>query len=261
MGFPFGYIFADTFEGRSQLRKEIEPLARKYRQNLQFAIADPVDLEDIVDNLHLNITRFPAFAILEPNANLRYPMDEASTRVFIEAVETFVRDFLNGDLQPTIKSELLPPPDSKEAFVKIVGLNYNDIVMDSSRDVLVMYSITPCGPCEALESTLESLAELYASSPQLKDQVRIGKVMYDANDTPEQGIRGFPTIKLFPAASKRLPEMFLADRTLDDLADFIRDKGTFHADFRSLGEQWTESLEPLPMQNTCESEDGACAAT
>lgn len=259
MGIPFAYVFADTFEERSQLRKEIEPLARKYRQDVQFAIADPVDLEHIVDDLHLNVSQFPAFAIREPVANLRYPMNETSKSVFMEAVETYVQDFLRGNLKPTIKSEPLPPEDSKEALVKIVGLNYNEIVMDSSKDVLVQYCITPCGPCEALKPTLEALAELYASRPELKDKVTIGKVMYDANDTPERWIRGFPTEKLFPAASKGSPEMFLGPQTLDDLADFIRDKGTFHAGLGSLGEQKADVERRLPMQETCGTEDGTCA--
>ena len=226
---------------------------------MQFAIADPVDLEDIVDNLHLNVTQFPAFAIREPVANLRYPMNEASNSVFIEAVETFAQGFLSGDLKPTIKSEPLPPEDPKEALVKIVGLNYQDIVMDSSKDVLVVYCISPCGPCESFQPTLEALAELYASSLKLKDQVTIGKVMYDANDTPERWIRAFPTEKLFPAASKSSPETFLGPRTLDDLADFIRDEGTFHAGLSSLEEQKAEGEGPLLTQETCRSEGGTCA--
>lgn len=217
---------------------------------------DAVDLEDVVDNMHLNVTQFPAFAILEPNANLRYPMNEASNPwrhlFWISSAATY---------SPRLSQPPLPSEDSKEALVKIIGLNYKDIVIDNSRDVLVMYSITPCGPCEALEPTLEALAGLYASSPQLKDQVRIGKVMYDANNTPERGIRGFPTIKLFPAASKGSPEMYLGDRTLDDIADFIRDKGTFDTDFRRLEEHRTEGQEPLPVQKPYGSEDGACAAT
>ena len=240
MGVPFAYVFAETLGERSQLRKEIEPLARKYRQDMQFAIADPVDLENIVEDLHLKVTHYPAFAILEPNANLKYPMNEASNPVFIEAVETYVQDFLNGDLQPTIKSEPLPPKDSKEALKKIVGLNYQDIVMDSSKDVLVNYCIDPCGPCDAVQPTIEKLAELYASSQELKDKVTVGKVMYDANDTPERKIRGFPAFKIFPAASKESAEEFLEDWTFDNLADFIRDKGTFHAGLGNLGTQKTK---------------------
>ncbi len=260
MEIPFGYVFADTKEQRSQIRKEIEPLARQHRQYFQFAIADPVDLENIVDDLHLNVTHFPAFAIREPVANLRYPMDETSNAVFIETVETFVQDFLNDKLQPTIKSEPLPREDPKKALVKIVGLSYQDIVMDDTKDVLVVYCITPCGPCEVLQPTVEALAQLYASDPQLRDQVTVGKVMYDANDTPERGIRAFPTIKLFPAASKGSPVIFEEARTLDDLANFIRDEGTYHAGFRSLAEAEGQAQKSRTLREVCRAEDGACAA-
>jgi protein disulfide-isomerase A1 len=146
---------------RSQYRHEIEALARRFHRDLQLAFVDPVDLGDIVQDLHLDVTRSPAFAIREPVANLRYPMTRGSNHAFARAVEKFIEDFLNGSLQPTIESEPLPPKHSEESLVKIVGLNYQDIVMDRSRDVLVVFCISPCGPCEAFQPTLESLAALY----------------------------------------------------------------------------------------------------
>jgi protein disulfide-isomerase A1 len=156
-------------------------------------------------------------------------------------------------LQPTIKSE--PIPGKWEgALAKVVGLNYHAIVMDTARDVLLIYCTTPCSPCEVLQPTLEVLAELYASSPKLKEKVAIAKVMYDVNDTPERSVRACPTIKLFPAASKSAPETFLGPRTVDALANFIRDHGTHKGDLcdseekQVLGEG-TSAV--LPEQGVC----------
>ena len=262
MGIPFGYVFAETPEERARLRREIEPLAREYRQDIQFAIADPVSLKDIVEDLHLKISHLPSFAIREPIANLRYPMND-TRGLFEDSVKSFVQDYLGDKLQPTIKSEPIPGK-SEGALVKVVGLNYHEIVMDTARDVLLIYCITPCGPCEVLQPTLEVLAKLYASNPKLNEKVTIAKVMYDVNDTPERGVRAFPTIKLFPAASKSAPETFLGPRTADALADFIRDHGTHKGELRDsedkqvLGEG-TSAV--LPEQGVCMYGDRECVAT
>ena len=228
MGIPFGYVFASSLEERVRLRKELKSLARKYRQNIQFGIADPVAVGSIVKDLHLDFSSLPAFAIREPVANLRYPMNKP-TGIFSDALEGFVQDYLDGKLQPTIKSEPIPGK-SEDGVVKVVGLTYQEIVMDETRDVLLIYCIASCGPCDALHPTLVALAKLFASSRNLEEKVTIAKIMYDANDTPERGIIGFPTIKLFPAASKSAPVTFFGDRTFDALANFIRDHGTHKGD-------------------------------
>lgn len=262
MGIPFGYVFANTSEERARVRKEIEPLAREFRQDIQFGIADPVRTEQIVDDLHLNISRLPAFAIREPIANLRYPMNETRGS-FNDALKGFVQDYLDGKLQPTIKSEPIPGK-SEDALVKVVGLTYHEIVMDKAKDVLLVYCITPCGPCEALQPTLAALAELYASSLKLKERVTIAKVMYDGNDTPERRIQGFPTIKLFPAASKSESMTFLGPRTLDALADFIRDYGSHKGDLSNSEEKQVlgEGTSAVPpKQEVCVYENGECVAT
>jgi protein disulfide-isomerase A1 len=244
MGIPFGYVFASSPEERARLRKELEPLAREYRKGIQFGVGDPVTLGEIVEDLHLNVSRWPAFAIREPVANLRYPINETKGS-FSNEMKGFVQDCLGGKLKPTIKSEPIPGK-SKDGVVKVVGLNYHEIVMDKAKDVLLIYCITPCGPCEALQPTLVALARLYASSPKLKDKVTIAKVMYDDNDLPERGIRGFPTIRLFPAASKSAPVLFLEDRTFDALADFIRDHRTHKGDARD-----SEEKQIAPNQGMC----------
>lgn len=212
--------------------------------------------------MHLNISRLPAFAIREPKANLRYPMNETRGS-FNDALKGFVQDYLDGKLQPTIKSEPVTKK-SEDALVKVVGLNYQEIVMDKTRDVLLVFCIASCGPCRAFQPTLVTLAELYASNSKLKGKVTIAKVMYDANDTPERGIQGFPTIKLFPAASKSASVRFLGRRTLDDLADFIRDNGTHKADLRDSEEKQVlgeETSAVPPKQEVCVYEDGECVAT
>ena len=45
------------------------------------------------------------------------------------------------------------------------------------------------------------------------------------NDVPDE-IRGFPTIKLYPAGKKNAPVEYSGDRSIESLIQFIKDKGT-----------------------------------
>lgn len=57
----------------------------------------------------------------------------------------------------------------------------------------------------------------------------MAKVDATANDVPDE-ISGFPTIKLFPAGSKDSPITYSGSRTIEDLAQFIKENGKFKAD-------------------------------
>jgi protein disulfide-isomerase A1 len=71
--------------------------------------------------------------------------------------------------------------------------------------------------------TYEQLGDLY-SSAAFSSKVTVAKIDATANDVPEK-IQGFPTIKLYPAGSKDSPVDYSGSRSLDDLANFIRDNG------------------------------------
>jgi protein disulfide-isomerase A1 len=186
--------------------------------------------------------------------NLRFPLNEPRAPLEDE-LEGFVQNFLDGNLQPTIKSE--PVPENNECpLVDVVALNYQDIVMDEEKDVFLEFCIEPCYACEMLLPTLEKLARLYGSNTKLKSQVTIGKINVDANDIPDREIQGFPTIKLYPAGSKDAPVFYSGTRTLKDMADFIRDHGKHRAEVPGIEEE-----QVLEDEMTCSLDCKECAAT
>lgn len=70
---------------------------------------------------------------------------------------------------------------------------------------------------------------MYTSSPTLAPKITIAKVDATANDVPDE-ISGFPTIKLFPAGGKENPITYSGSRTIEDLANFIKENGKYKAD-------------------------------
>ncbi|KAH6002293.1 hypothetical protein HBI84_087160 [Parastagonospora nodorum] len=223
MGTPFAYIFTEPdSEITEDFHVELEQLVRQHRGKIQFSIATASKVPSIVLDMHLQASTLPALAIRDPLSNLRYPMLASTTakpEAFITEVTAFTRDYLALKLQPTIKSEPIPP-SSTSAMVKVVGQTYVSIVNDSTRDVLLVFCIEVCAPCDRLYPTLEALAEMYRAEESQK-KTTVATILHDKNDTGLRRVRAFPTIMLFPARDKGRPVRFLGDRTVAALKDFI----------------------------------------
>lgn len=68
----------------------------------------------------------------------------------VENLVQFYEDFTSGNIQPYFRSEAVP--ESNDGPVKIiVGKNFQEIVMDPTRDVLVEFYAPWCGHCKQVE--------------------------------------------------------------------------------------------------------------
>ncbi len=82
----------------------------------------------------------------------------------MDNLEKFVNDLLDDKLEPYLKSE--PLPEEEEGAVKTaVAKNFNELVNDESKDVLIEFYAPWCGHCKSLAPKYEELAE----------KVRLGK--------------------------------------------------------------------------------------
>jgi protein disulfide-isomerase A1 len=106
----------------------------------------------------------------------------------------------------------------------------------------------------------EELAQLYTSNPSFNDQVTIAKVDATANDVPDE-VSGFPTIKLFPAGSKDSPIDYQGSRTVEDLANFVKENGKYRVDAYVANDtedaDMTDAEETMGKQAPAATESGA----
>jgi protein disulfide-isomerase A1 len=234
-GIPLAYIFAETPEERKELGDALKPLAEKYRGKINFATIDAKNFGAHAGNLNLPTDKFPSFAIQETNKNQKFPFD-IEKEITHDNIASFVDDFSAGKIEPSLKSE--PIPETQEGPVTVVvGKTYEEIVLDDSKDVLIEFYAPWCGHCKALAPKYEELAALYVNS-DFKDKVIIAKVDATANDVPDE-IRGFPTIKLYPAGAKGEPVNYNGSRTVEDLIKFIKENGKYKAEVEGKKEEET----------------------
>ncbi|KAK4105294.1 disulfide isomerase PDI1 protein [Parathielavia hyrcaniae] len=231
-GIPLAYIFAETPEERKELSDKLKPIAEAQRGVINFGTIDAKAFGAHAGNLNLKTDKFPAFAIQEVAKNQKFPFDQ-DKEITIESIKAFVDDFVAGKMEPSIKSE--PIPETQGPVATVVAKNYNDIVLDDEKDVLIEFYAPWCGHCKALAPKYEELGALYAKS-EFKDKVVIAKVDATANDVPDE-IQGFPTLKLYPAGAKSEPVTYSGSRTVEDLIKFIAENGKYKASVSEEAEE------------------------
>ncbi|KAI5776657.1 protein disulfide-isomerase [Geopyxis carbonaria] len=225
-GVPLAYLFVDSDEVKEKLTAAVRPIAEKYKGKINFATIDAVAFGAHAQNLNLE-QKWPAFAIQEVAKSQKYPFDQEK-EITTEAIEKFAKDFLEGTLKPSIKSEAVPETQEGPVHV-VVANNYEEVVMDNDKDVLVEFYAPWCGHCKNLAPKYEELGAFYFNNKEFSSKVVVAKVDATANDVPVD-IQGFPTIKLFPAGAKDSPVDYSGSRTVEDLADFIKEHGTHKVD-------------------------------
>jgi protein disulfide-isomerase A1 len=240
-GIPLAYIFAETEEERTSISNELKAIAEKHRGKISFATIDAKAFGAHAGNLNLKADKFPAFAIQDTVSNKKFPYDQEAV-ISAETIGKFVDDFVAGKVEPSIKSE--PIPEKQEGPVQIiVAKNYDAIVLDDTKDVLVEFYAPWCGHCKALAPKYDIFAKLYVDAG-LNDKVTIAKVDATANDVPDE-IQGFPTIKLFKAGDKKNPVTYSGSRSIEDLIKFVKENGKHAASVTYVEESEEAAQKPV----------------
>ncbi|KAK9478506.1 thioredoxin-like protein [Lipomyces japonicus] len=234
-GIPLAYLFVDNGKQKAEFVEILTPLARKFKGKINLATINATTFGQHADNLNLK-QQWPAFAIQDVVSNFKYTYDQASEITATGLIE-FLDKFVAGDVNPTIKSQ--EPPEVQEGPVTIVTANtYDEIVLDDDKDVLIEFYATWCGHCKNLAPKYDELGSIVWNDADLKSKITIAKVDAPNNDVPDD-VRGFPTIKLYPAGDKENPVDYEGDRTVQSLSDFVNKYGKYKVDIVAVGEKTT----------------------
>ncbi|XWS75145.1 hypothetical protein CRYUN_Cryun01aG0060100 [Craigia yunnanensis] len=136
-----------------------------------------------------------------------------------DSPRSFAKDFLEDKLQPFYKSD--PIPEKNDGDVKIVvGKNFDEIVLDESKDVLLEIYAPWCGHCQAVEPIYNRLGMHLRGI----DSLVIAKMDGTTNDHPRAKADGFPTFFFFQAGNKSSEPINVdSDRTVVAFYKFLRE--------------------------------------
>jgi len=106
--------------------------------------------------------------------------------------------------------------------VELTSANFDKIVLDSSKDVLVEFYAPWCGHCKTLIPVYEKLANVYAT----ESDIVIAKIDADGQKDigGRYGVSGFPTLKWFGKNDKTSPLAYESGRDLPAFVEYINEK-------------------------------------
>ncbi|KAG9317676.1 disulfide isomerase [Chiua virens] len=216
---PLAYLFIDPAdENRQSYIDSLKPVASQFRGKVNFVWIDATKFGDHAKALNLAEPKWPSFVIQDLQKQLKYPYDQDKA-IEPEAISALVAEYVDGQLQPKLKSQPIPEAQNESVFT-LVSQQFDEIVFDDSKDVFIEFYATWCGHCKRLKPTWDSLGDHFAN---VKDQVVIAKLEGQENDLPASvpfRIGGFPTLKFKPAGSREFID-YDGDRALESLIAFV----------------------------------------
>ncbi|CAD8132408.1 unnamed protein product [Paramecium pentaurelia] len=211
------------FYGLDEISKQAElafqEVAKTFNNSYQFSklnIQDENYLEYIID-LGVNDGIIPKIVTI--NGQFKYKYDGPDFSV--TGIKSLIFKLKQGQIDSYILSEPIPDYTHKNSYVKkIVGLNYDDEIKKSNKNILLKYHVKNCELCVELESIYEQLAYNYREDKSLV----IAEIDIRLNDfTDAYYPRQTPDIILFLQKNGKRQAIFwnFEEMTLDLIQIFV----------------------------------------
>lgn len=102
--------------------------------------------ERLAEFMNINQTMLPAVRIMQTTDTevRRFVFNKELT---VEQVKLFYNQWKDGKLKSVYKSEPVPTDNEQRVIKKVVSDNFDTIVRDNSKNVILMISAPWCNPC------------------------------------------------------------------------------------------------------------------
>eukprot|EP00262_Sarcandra_glabra_P018748 TRINITY_DN684_c0_g1_i2.p1 TRINITY_DN684_c0_g1~~TRINITY_DN684_c0_g1_i2.p1 ORF type:complete len:579 (+),score=130.37 TRINITY_DN684_c0_g1_i2:33-1739(+) len=209
-----------TSNGSEKVIPTFQEAAKFFKGKIVFVYVE-IDDEDVGKPVseYFGITgdgpKVLAYTATENEDPKKYLLDGEMT---IDNIKSFGEGLLEDKLKPFFKSDSIPETNDGDMKI-VVGNNFEEIVLDESKDVLLEIYAPWCGHCQALEPTYNKLAKHLHGI----DSLVIAKMDGTTNEHPRAKADGFPTLLFFPAGNKTFdPITVETDRTVVAFYKFIK---------------------------------------
>lgn len=208
-------------ENFQRINDSVRELAKGYKNKLLFVFVNTDNEENsrITEFFGLQKEDFPAVRLISLADQLvKYKPDVSELNP--EKLKVFVDDYLAGKLKPHLNSQDVPKDWDAQPVKVLVGKNFDEVVFDKKKDVLVEFYAPWCGHCKKLAPIYDELAEKFAA----RDDILIAKMDSTTNELEHTRIDSFPTIKLYKKGDNQVVE-YNGERTLEGMTKFLESGG------------------------------------
>ncbi|KAK9762307.1 protein disulfide-isomerase precursor [Basidiobolus ranarum] len=220
---PIAFIFYTSSQERAYLKKRLHKVAKELRGSISFGLIDGVEYEVFAELLNVD-PKMPAVVIQTPFNNAKYVLPQ-DIPINSESVSTFAHQFLKGEVEPSLLSDEIPTKN--EGLVKVVvGKEFNRIVMDTTKDVVVEFYESWCDTdCNEIDPLYEVVARKFSK----QENLLFTKMNMKNNELPIEHaleVIGFPSVKLFKAGKTKEVIEFEGSQEVNAFIDFLKKYST-----------------------------------
>jgi len=214
-------LFRKEEDNESAFQKVFEEAAVAFKGKILFSYAGSANQIQgkLAEFMGVTEEDYPTIRALLPANMKKFQFESDVNTVTIEQIGTFVDGVKDGSIKAHLKSAAVP--EEQGNVIVIVGTEYDKIVNDPTKDVLVKFYAPWCGHCKKLAPIWDELGEAFKDQPD----VVIAKFDATVNEADGVEIRGYPTLKWFPKGNKE-GESYEGERDLAGLKKFIEDNTT-----------------------------------
>lgn len=237
-GLPIVHLFYMTDSEKETLEQLATDLAKQFRYNATFGVIDAFVHASHAQSIGLSDQKFPACSIFHPIKLYKFPMaqDKDITK---EDLAQHIQDVITGNALPLVISSEPPSPNNDPVMI-IVRKQFDELVLNPKKDVLVMFYTSWCQACKRFSPHFDMIGMAFANH---KNTTIIGKMNLDTNDPPEIDlvIESIPTLCLFPSSSDgKTPSksfvIYEGDFSMDSIFDFLKQHSVHKAEPQDYNE-------------------------
>ncbi|XP_036593459.1 protein disulfide-isomerase A2 [Trichosurus vulpecula] len=209
-----------TLTPHKKLLTGFREAAPPFRGEILFVVVDVAAENDrVLQFFGMNATDAPTLRFINIETIKKYvPNTEEITAA---SVTTFCQDILGGKIKPHLRSQEIPADWDQKPVKVLVGKNFEQVAFDESKNVFVKFFAPGCAHCKEMAQTWEDLAEKYKDH----EDIIIAELDSTANELEAFTIRGFPTLKYFPAGPERKVIEYTSARDLETFSKFLDSGG------------------------------------
>jgi len=191
-------LFRSEDDDQSDFMKVYREAAAAHKGKMLFSYAGSAN--QIQDKLKefMGVTNddMPTLRAILPEKMKKYNAPTAAKDLTVANIGEFIAGIKDGSLKPHLKSA--PAPAEQGDVKVVVGTEFEKIVLDPTKDVLVKYYAPWCGHCKKLAPVWDELGAAYKDHPD----VVIAKFDATANEAEGVEVRGYPTLTWYPKNNK-----------------------------------------------------------
>ncbi|CAM4969306.1 unnamed protein product [Rotaria socialis] len=209
-------------KGTNYVRNRVLKVAKKLSEedvNVRFAVSNAEEFRQELTQFGISdVKKDSKYVVARDASDQKFKLSEDFS---YDAIEEFARKVISGDLEPYLKSQEVP--EQTEDVKVVVAKNFDEIVNDNTKDVLIEFYAPWCGHCKSLAPKYDELAKTLKK----ESSIVIAKMDATENDVPSQyNVRGFPTLYFAPKNGKSNPRKYEGGREVDEFIKYLAKEAT-----------------------------------